>query len=91
MTSILEKKKQKLAELEVEMNRLGYDLGLENGSGEWDMADRFAEDKETELDLKRIDHVGLMGNVQLMKLSKERLDLLRDIARMEGREDPFGL
>lgn len=69
MTSILEKKKQKLAELEAEMNRLGYDLGLENGSGEWDMADRFAEDKETELDLKRIDHVGLMGNVQLILLS----------------------
>lgn len=90
MTSILEKKKLKLKELEAEMNQLGYDLGLENGTGDWDMADRFASGTETELDLKRVDHADLMSNVRLMELSREHLELLRDIARMEGREDPFG-
>lgn len=90
MTSILEKKKQKLKELEAEMNKLGYDLGLENGTGDWDMAARFASGTETELDLKRVDRADLMSNVRLMELSREHLELLRDIARMEGREDPFG-
>ena len=54
------------------------------------MADRFASGTETELDLKRVDHADLMSNVRLMELSREHLELLRDIARMEGREDPFG-
>ena len=43
MRSILDKKKQRLAEIEKEMNDLGFALGLENGSGEWEIADRLAE------------------------------------------------
>ena len=33
-------KKRQLAETEKEMNELGYALGLENGDGKWEMADR---------------------------------------------------
>lgn len=90
MRSILDKKKQRLAEIEKEMNDLGFALGLENGSGEWEIVDRLAEGTETELDVHRIDRAGLHNTTQLAKLSRERLVLLQDIARMEGREDPFG-
>ena len=55
MESILDMKKRQLAETEKEMNELGYALGLENGDGKWEMADRFADGTETELDLKRIE------------------------------------
>lgn len=89
MESILDMKKRQLAETEKEMNELGYALGLENGDGKWEMADRFADGTETELDLKRIDRAGIMDIINLAKLSRKYLDLQKDIARMKGRPDPF--
>lgn len=89
MESILDMKKRQLAETEKEMNELGYAIGLENGDGKWEMADRFADGTETELDLKRIDRAGIMDIINLAKLSRKCLDLQKDIARMEGRPDLF--
>lgn len=87
MENILSLKKKKLEKIDKEYREMGVKLGLDDGTAEFAILDRICDETATELDWKRIENIGVFAHIEFLKLSRERLQLIREIHDMGGKEE----
>ena len=83
MNDILKIKKKRIKKLTEEINQMGLEIGMDDGSGTFEVLDRLCDGTATELETKRANKNSLKQEVELMKLLHERSVLIREVEKIK--------